>query len=62
MLVPDWLNRIFWPAAQTLKRYGDKTAFQKLTNRKCEHFSSKQKGHPKETISSKMNDVDKLLA
>lgn len=53
MLVSDWLNRISWPAAQTFKTVRRKNSISKFTNCKCKHFSSKQKGHPKETISSK---------
>ncbi len=38
------------PNFKTVRR---KNSISKFTNRKCKHFSSKQKGHPKETISSK---------
>jgi hypothetical protein len=53
MLVPDWLNRSFWPAAQTLKRYGEKTAFQNSQTASANIFHQNKKGHPNETISSK---------
>jgi hypothetical protein len=43
MLVSDWLNRISWPAAQTLKRYGEKTAFQNSQTASANIFHQNKK-------------------